>query len=127
MIGCGDVTERKSAPAYQLTEGFSLDMVMSRSPGKAEDYARRHGIPRFTDNAQTLINDPDIDAIYVATPPDSHHQLVLDIARAGKICCVEKPMSVNHAQCVEMQTAFEQAKLPLFAASPTHRFHSRHP
>lgn len=116
MIGCGSVTESKSAPAYQQTPEFELSAVCARSPGKAEDYARRHKVAKYYVDATTLINDPDIDAIYIATPPDSHLSLAMQVAKAGKICCVEKPMAINFAQCQKMLNAFDQAKLPLFVA-----------
>jgi 1,5-anhydro-D-fructose reductase (1,5-anhydro-D-mannitol-forming) len=116
IIGCGDVCEVKSAPAYQQVEGFELLAVMSRTLGKAQDFAKRHGVPKAYDNAHTLINDPDINAVYIATPPDSHYQYALQVAQAGKVCCVEKPMALDFKQCVEMQQAFEQQGLPLFVA-----------
>lgn len=116
MIGCGSVAESKSAPAYQQTPGFELSAVCARSTGKAQDYAQRHNVAKFYLNAASLINDPNIDAIYIATPPDSHLELALQVAKAGKICCVEKPMAINFNQCQQMLSAFEQLNLPLFVA-----------
>ncbi len=116
MIGCGDVTERKSAPAYQQTPGFELSAVMARSLSKAQNYANRHGISRVFDDAYALINDPNINAIYIATPPDSHLDYALAVAAAGKPCCVEKPMAVTYSQALQMQRAFEAAQVPLFVA-----------
>jgi 1,5-anhydro-D-fructose reductase (1,5-anhydro-D-mannitol-forming) len=116
ILGCGQVCEVKSGPAYQNVAGFELSAVMSRSLSKAQDFALRHGIARYYDNARQLINDPELDAIYIATPPDSHCELALQVAAAGKICCVEKPMAVNFQQCRQMLAAFENANLPLFVA-----------
>lgn len=116
MIGCGDVTERKSAPAYQQVEGFALHGVFSRTRAKAEDYAARHGVLRIFDSAAALIDDPDIDAVYIATPPDSHEAYALEVARAGKPCCIEKPMAPDHAACVRIRDAFAERGLPLFIA-----------
>lgn len=116
IIGCGDVCEVKSAPAYQQVDSFSLVAVMSRSLAKAQDFAKRHNVPKYYDNAQQLIDDPDINAVYIATPPDSHYEFALQVAKAGKVCCVEKPMALNFAQCQGMQHAFAQQKLPLFVA-----------
>ncbi len=116
IIGCGDVTELKSGPAFNKVQGFSLDMVMRRDAAKAEDYARRHQVPRWTTDADQLINDPDIDAVYVATPPSSHLPYALKIAAAGKPAYIEKPMAMNQAECLEMAYAFEKADLPLFVA-----------
>jgi predicted dehydrogenase len=116
MIGCGDVTERKSAPAYRQVEGFALHGVFSRTRTKAEDYAARHGIPHIFDSAAALIHAPDIDAVYIATPPDSHEAYALEVARAGKPCCIEKPMAPDHAACVRIRDAFAERELPLFVA-----------
>ena len=116
MIGCGDVTERKSAPAYQQVEGFALHGVFSRTRAKAANYAARHGVPRVFDSAEALIHAPDIDAVYIATPPDSHESHALEVARAGKPCCIEKPMAPDHAACVRIRDAFAERDLPLFVA-----------
>ena len=64
VIGCGSVTEKKSVPAYKDTLGFRVDMVMRRNTEKVEDYAKRHNIPKWTTNADEVINNPNIDAIY---------------------------------------------------------------
>ena len=116
IIGCGDVTEVKSGPAYQLTKGFELYAVMRRDVAKAEDYARRHQVPKFYSNAHDLINDPEVDAVYIATPPDSHMYYALKVAEAGKPCCIEKPMAPNYKESLAIRNAFDAKKLPLFIA-----------
>ena len=116
MIGCGDVTERKSAPAYQQAEGFALHGVFNRTRAKAEDYAARHGVPQIFDSAADLIHAPDIDAVYIATPPDSHEAYAIEVARAGKPCCIEKPMAPDHAACMRIRDAFAERGVPLFVA-----------
>ena len=116
IIGCGAVTEKKSGPAYQRTPGFELAAVMRRDPALAADYARRHGVPRWFSDADALINDAGIDAVYIATPPDTHLHYALKVAAAGKPCCVEKPMAPSHDQCLQMLAAFEAAGQPLFVA-----------
>ncbi|GAA0854881.1 Gfo/Idh/MocA family oxidoreductase [Aliiglaciecola litoralis] len=116
MIGCGDVTERKSAPAYQQTSGFKLVAVSARTPGKSQNYATRHKVPKYYLDAHSLIHDPDIDAVYIATPPDSHLALALMVAAANKICCIEKPMAVNANQSRQIEQAFSSRRLPLFIA-----------
>jgi len=116
MIGCGDVTERKSGPAYQQVEGFALHGVFNRTLAKAEDYAARHGLPRVFASAEAMIRDPEIDAVYIATPPDSHEDYALEVARAGKPCCIEKPMAPDHAACVRIRDAFAERDLQLFVA-----------
>lgn len=116
IIGCGDVCEIKSGPAFQKVEGSELVAVMRRDLDKARDFAERHNVPRYYDNADALIADEDVDAVYVATPPNTHKEYALKVAAAGKICCVEKPMAMNFQECQEMIQVFNRANLPLFVA-----------
>ena len=116
MIGCGSVTELKSAPAYQKTTGFELKAVMSRNIEKLKDYALRHQIEKIYNNADELINDAEIDAVYIATPPDSHLFYALKVAKAGKPCCIEKPLSPSYHESLQIYEAFENLKIPLFVA-----------
>ena len=116
IIGCGNVTEVKSGPGFQKAAGSSLVAVMRRDRAKAEDYARRHGVPKAYGDANALIQDPDVDAVYIATPPSSHLDLARRVAAAGKPCLVEKPMAMTHDECVRMNEAFRAAGVPLFVA-----------
>ncbi len=116
IIGCGDVTEVKSGPGFQKAEGSALVAVMRRDLAKAQDYARRHGVPRVHDRADALINDPEVDAVYIATPPSSHCELTLAVAAAGKPCLVEKPMAMNHRECLRMIAACAARGAPLWVA-----------
>ncbi len=116
IIGCGDVTEVKSGPGFQKASHSSLVAVMRRRGELARDYAERHGVPRWYDNAASLINDSEIDAVYIATPPSSHKEYTLMCAHAGKPVYVEKPMALNFAECEEMIRASASAGVPLFVA-----------
>jgi predicted dehydrogenase len=116
IIGCGDVCERKSGPALQKAAGSALVAVTRRDLTKAQDFARRHGVPVVHATAGALIADPGVDAVYIATPPDSHRDLALAVASAGKPCLVEKPMARTHAECLDMVRAFEAAGRPLWVA-----------
>lgn len=116
IIGCGDVCEVKSGPGFQQAEGSELVAVMRRDGALAEDFARRHGVPAFYDDAERLIADPNVTAVYIASPPGSHLELALKVAAAGKPAYVEKPMARTHAECLRMVAAFEEAKVPLFVA-----------
>ncbi len=89
---------------------------MRRDGAKAADYARRHGVARWYDDADALIADPDVDAVYVATPPDSHRDYAVRVAAAGKPVYVEKPIARTADEAQEMLTAFEHAGVPLFVA-----------
>lgn len=116
IIGCGDVAEVKSGPGFQQVEGSALVAVMRRDGAKAADYAHRHNVPYWFDDANAVINHPEVDAVYIATPPGSHLDYALAVCAAGKPCYVEKPMARSHAECVAMIEAFETAGLPLFVA-----------
>jgi predicted dehydrogenase len=116
IIGCGDVTEVKSGPGFQKAQGSALVAVMRRDGEKARDYALRHGVPRAYDRADDLIHDPDVDVVYIATPPSSHCELALRVAAAGKPCLVEKPMALNYPECLRMIGAFQSRRVPLWVA-----------
>ena len=116
IIGCGEVTEVKSGPGFQKARGSALVAVMRRDAAKAEDYARRHGVPRWYTDAGALVHDPEVDAVYVATPPSTHKQYALLAAAAGKPVYVEKPMALDHGECRAMIDACARAGVPLFTA-----------
>jgi predicted dehydrogenase len=116
IIGCGDVAEVKSGPGFQKARGSALVAVMRRDRAKADDFARRHGVARAYGDADALIADPAVDAVYIATPPASHRALALQVAAAGKPCLVEKPMAMTHDECVEMVEAFAAQETPLWVA-----------
>ena len=116
IIGCGNVTEKKSGPAFNKVEGSKLVTVMRRDAAKAEEYALRHHVPRFYSDATSLINDPNVDAVYIATPPDTHARYAIEAMKAGKTVYVEKPMARTIAECEEMISVSEQTGQPLFVA-----------
>jgi len=105
IIGCGDVTEIKSGPAFNNVKNSSLVAVMRRNADKAKDYARRHKVPKWYSDAGRLINDPEVNAIYVATPPLSHEEYTIAALQSGKPVYVEKPMAVDAAAGIRMQKA----------------------
>jgi 1,5-anhydro-D-fructose reductase (1,5-anhydro-D-mannitol-forming) len=116
ILGCGDVCEIKSGPGFQRAAGSALVAVMRRDAGAAEDFARRHGVPRWYADADALIADDEVDAVYIATPPGRHLELALKVAAAGKPCLVEKPMGRCAEEGEVMTGAFEKAGAPLFVA-----------
>ncbi len=116
MIGCGDVTEKKSAPAFNLIPKSSLAGVSSRTKQKALSYAGRHGVPKVYDTAEQLVADPLIQAVYVATPPSSHAQYAIMAMRAGKPVYVEKPMASSYADCLRMNEVSMETGIPIFVA-----------
>lgn len=116
ILGCGDVAEYKSGPALRQAPGSSVVAVMRRDGAKAADFARRHGIPRWYDDADALLADPEVNAVYIATPPGSHADLTLRAAQAGKRILVEKPMARTVAECEAMIAACAAAGVPLHVA-----------
>ena len=116
IIGCGNVTEVKSGPALQKVPGSELVAVMRRDGAKARDYARRHGVPRWYDDAAALVADTDVDAVYVATPPSTHKAYALMAIAAGKPVYVEKPMAMDFAECEAIIRAGRAAQVPVFVA-----------
>jgi len=105
IIGCGDVTEIKSGPAFNKVADSTLVAVMRRDAAKAEDYARRHRVPRWYSDAAQLIGDPEVNAVYIATPPSSHEEYTIAALNAGKPVYVEKPMAGDHAAALRMAEA----------------------
>ncbi len=116
MIGCGNVTEVKSGPALQMAEGSELVMVASRRRNEVADWAKRHGVARWTDDAASLIADPEVDAVYIATTPDSHRSYTEQAAAAGKPVFCEKPMACTLADAHAMKQACARAGVPLYTA-----------
>lgn len=116
ILGCGDVVERKSGPALMQASGSSVVAVMRRDGTKAADFARRHGVPRWYNDADALLADPDVNAVYIATPPDSHLDLTRRAAQAGRRILVEKPMARTVAECEAMIAACDAAGVPLHVA-----------
>ncbi len=116
IIGCGDVAEVKSGPAFYKLPDSELVAVMRRDVGLAADYARRHNVPRYYSNANELIADPGVTAIYVATPHSSHCEYTLRALKAGKPVYVEKPMGINYAECLKMMETSKQYNTPLYVA-----------
>ncbi len=116
ILGCGDVTEIKSGPALQQTNRSTLCSVMRRDKDKAADYASRHNVPRWTDDADSLINDAELTAIYVATPPDTHMTYAIRALQAGKDVLVEKPMALDPGQCHAMEVAAKETGRKLSVA-----------
>lgn len=116
IIGCGDVTEVKSGPAFNKAANSSLTAVMRRDGQKAKDYALRHNVPKWYNDANQLIDDPEVNAIYIATPPLQHEEYTLKALAAGKPVYVEKPMTLNAASAIRMRDAAEKFNVKLCVA-----------
>lgn len=116
FIGCGEATEKKSGPAFGEVPGSQVVAVMSRNADKARLYAERHHIRKWYTDAQELVDDPDVDAIYIATPPSSHATFAIMAMRSGKPCYVEKPLAACYEDCLRINRISEQTGVPCFVA-----------
>lgn len=116
FIGCGEVTEKKSGPAFNEVEGSQVVAVMSRSENKARSYAERHHVRKWYTDASELIEDPDVNAVYIATPPSSHATFAIMAMRAGKPCYIEKPLAASYNDCIRINRISEQTGVACFVA-----------
>ncbi len=116
FIGCGEVTEKKSGPAFNQVKDSSIVAVMSRNADRARSYAKRHHVPRWYTDAQALIDDPSVNAVYVATPPSSHATYAIMSMRAGKPCYVEKPLASSYDDCARVNRVSQETHVPCFVA-----------
>jgi len=116
IIGGGDVCEVKSVPSMYSIPDSEVKMIVRRNATKASDFARRHNIPFWTTELDELLSDNDINAVYIATPPNSHAELAIKCAGAGKAVYVEKPMANSYSECLSMIEACREANVPLFTA-----------
>jgi predicted dehydrogenase len=116
ILGVGNVCEVKSAPAMQLVHQSKIVAVMRRNGEKAKDYADRHRVPKWYDDAQKLIDDHEVNAIYIATPPNAHLELCTLAAKAGKPIYVEKPMARTSSECQQMIEICAEHQVPLYVA-----------
>jgi predicted dehydrogenase len=116
VLGVGNVCEVKSAPAMKLIPHSKLVAVMRRDEAKVKDYADRHGVDKWYTSAEALVHDPEVNAVYIATPPHMHLPLTRLVAAAGKPVYVEKPMARTYAECKEMIAICEEAGVPLYVA-----------
>ena len=116
FIGCGEVTEIKRGPAFSEVEGSTVVAVMSRTEERARTYAIKRGIPKWYTDAQELIDDPDVNAVYVATPPSSHATYAIMSMKAGKPVYVEKPLAASYEDCARINRISEETGIPCFVA-----------
>ncbi|WP_158799709.1 Gfo/Idh/MocA family protein [Pedobacter sp. L105] len=108
MIGAGEVTEKRNGPAFNNVAGSSLVAVMRRNGEKAEDYARRHGIDKWYTDAAELMNNKDVNAIYISTPPSSHMDYAIEALNRGFNVYLEKPAALNAEQAREIAKVLKQ-------------------
>lgn len=116
IIGCGDVAEVKSGPAFQKANNSNLLAVMRRDGAKAKDFAKRHGVDLWYDTVEDLLNNKAINAVYIATPPSTHLEYATAALKAGKHVYLEKPMVLNTSEGILLQDALNNATTKLTVA-----------
>lgn len=115
-IGCGNVCEVKSLPAMYTLPGSRVAGVYARNLARAQDFARRHSIPKVYESVWQLVNDPEVDIVYIATPPDTHLEYTMAALDAGKHVYVEKPMALTYSDALRMHERAKVLNLGLFPA-----------
>ncbi len=116
IIGCGDVAEVKSGPAFQKCNNSKLLAVMRRNASLAEDFAKRHNVPFWYSDANKILANPDINAVYIATPPSTHLEYALKALAAGKNVYIEKPMVLSNAEAIQLEEAVSNSNQKLVVA-----------
>lgn len=107
LIGCGDISRRRVAPALRDSQVCELVAVSSANFEQAESFAREFGAKSFYRDWRDLIADPEVEAIYVATPVHLHAAQTVAAAEAGKHVLCEKPMALTATECERMLAASE--------------------
>ena len=116
FIGCGEATEKKSGPAFAAVAGSKVVAVMRRNKDKAREYAERHHIARWYTDPIELLEDEDVNAVYIATPPSTHATYAIMSMKAGKPVYVEKPMASNYEDCCRINRISETTGVPCYVA-----------
>ncbi|HVF28831.1 MAG TPA: Gfo/Idh/MocA family oxidoreductase [Pyrinomonadaceae bacterium] len=105
LIGCGDISRRRVAPALCDLADCELVAVSRARFSEAEAFAREFGARKWFEDWRELVADSEIDAVYIATPVRPHAAQTIAAAKAGKHVLCEKPMAMNTAECDEMIAA----------------------
>jgi predicted dehydrogenase len=113
LIGCGDIAEKATAPAINADPNSTLHAVVRRQSDKVKDFAKRHRSRAHYTSIQDAVRDPEVDAVYVATPVALHKEQTIMACEAGKHVLCEKPMAVNARECAEMVRAARAAGVTL--------------
>lgn len=116
FIGCGEATEKRFFPAFEHIPDSHVVAVMSRNADRARNFAQRHNIQRWYSDAQNLVTDPEVDIVYIATPPSTHATYALMAMKAGKAVLVEKPLATHYDDCLRINRVAAAMHTPCFVA-----------
>ena len=111
-------------PAIQASSNGELVGIASRDGATAQRFAKAHGFTASYGSYEALLDDPDIDAVYIPLPNSLHREWAVRSARAGKHVLCEKPLALDVAECREMAAAAKDAGVQLMEAF-MYRFHPR--
>ena len=101
IVGAGWIAEKAAITLKDLTEVTAL-AIASRTLAKAEAFAQKWGLPRAYGSYSELIDDPDVDLVYVATPHSHHYDVAREAILKGKACLVEKAFMANYDQSLSI-------------------------
>lgn len=110
IIGAGNIAH-KFIEAVRMTKNADVTAVASKSLERARDWAEKEGLSRYYDSYETLLADPDIDIIYIATLSNAHYDNIKACLEAGKQVICEKPMTQTASQAQEMITLAREKQL----------------
>jgi predicted dehydrogenase/threonine dehydrogenase-like Zn-dependent dehydrogenase len=113
LVGAGDYARRMLAPAFKAAGG-RLQSVASERGVSCARLARKHGFAKATTDIRQVLDDPDADAIVIATRHDSHAELVIEALRAGKHVFVEKPLCLTEGELDAIDAAYRSQTEPRF-------------
>jgi len=105
LVGCGDIAEKRVAPALQNATSSKLLACSRKQPARLWEFQQRHGIPKGCPDPAEIFADPEIDAVYLATPVFLHCLHTIEAAEHGKHVLCEKPMAMNATECQRMVDA----------------------
>lgn len=108
VLGTGRITRRLVAD-LQSTPDVSVGVIASRDAARAAWCGGQYGIAKAVEGYESVLCDPEIDAVYVALPPSLHAQWCIAAAAAGKHILCEKPLALDHDQAVSIAAACESA------------------
>jgi predicted dehydrogenase len=116
LIGAGDIAQRRVAPAMRDLDSCRCVSVSRADAGRLDAFAGKFGFLRGEPDWRKLINDPEVEAVYIATPVYLHEEQTLAALEAGKPVLCEKPMALNSQGARRMITAAAVRGLPFGVA-----------
>src|ERR1700675_2994914 len=125
IIGAGEIAARAMAPALNRAAATKLTAIYSRSMDKAQAFAGRFKAARAYDSLEKMLADPELDAVYIASPNSLHAAHTIQAARAGKHVLCEKPMAIAVADGERMIEECKRSNVKL-AVVYQNRYHPAH-